>query len=162
MATSTPPAATTTVTGADADTLAVAVGAALFARDVAAQTLGMTLEAVAPGGARLAMRVRDDMLNGHGMCHGGLIFTLADTAFAYACNSRNDSTVAAAAEIQFLSPGRAGETLVAVARERTLSGRVGVYDVDVTDRASGRIVAVFRGRSQRIAGTVLAGGEAAP
>jgi acyl-CoA thioesterase len=157
MATSAPPAEI----GAEADALAEAVGVALFARDIAAQSLGMTLEAVAPGVARLAMRVRDDMLNGHGMCHGGLIFTLADTAFAYACNSRNDSAVAAAAEIQFLSPGRAGEILVAVARERTLSGRVGVYDVDVTDRASGRIVAVFRGRSQRIAGTVLAGGEAA-
>ncbi|HUA53151.1 MAG TPA: hydroxyphenylacetyl-CoA thioesterase PaaI [Candidatus Sulfotelmatobacter sp.] len=145
----------------EADALAEAVAAALFARDTAAQSLGMALEAIAPGFARLVMAVRDDMLNGHGMCHGGLIFTLADTAFAYACNSRNDSTVAAAAEIQFLSPGRAGETLVAVAHERAVSGRVGIYDVDVTDRASGRIVAVFRGRSQRIAGTVLADGGGA-
>ena len=139
----------------DADALAEAVGAALFARDIAARSLDILLEAVSQGAARLTMAVRDDMLNGHGMCHGGLIFTLADTAFAYACNSRNDSSVAAAAEIQFLSPGRAGETLVAVARERALSGRTGIYDVDVTDRASGRIVAVFRGRSQRIGGSVM-------
>jgi acyl-CoA thioesterase len=146
----------------ETDGLAEAVADALFARDAAAQSLGMTIEAVAPGFARLAMTVRGDMLNGHGMCHGGLIFTLADTAFAYACNSRNDSTVAAAAEIHFLSPGRGGEILIAVARERALTGRTGIYDVDVTDRASGRIVAVFRGRSQRIAGTVLPGGEGKP
>lgn len=140
----------------DPDALAAAVATALYARDTAAQALGITIEEVATGAARLVMTVRDDMLNGHGMCHGGLIFTLADTAFAYACNSRNRSTVAAAAEIQFLSPGRAGEVLVAVARERAASGRTGIYDVDVTDRVTGRIVAVFRGRSQQITGEVVA------
>ncbi|MBI3515796.1 MAG: hydroxyphenylacetyl-CoA thioesterase PaaI [Proteobacteria bacterium] len=139
----------------EADALAAAVGTAMLAHDQAARALGMTLEAILPGAARVAMAVRDDMLNGHGLCHGGLIFTLADTAFAYACNSRNRSTLAAAAEIQFLSPGRAGETLVAVARERIVSGRTGIYDVDVTERASGRLIALFRGRSQQIAGTVV-------
>ncbi len=138
-----------------ADALAAAVGTAMLARDQAARALGMTLEAILPGAARVAMVVRDDMLNGHALCHGGLIFTLADTAFAYACNSHNHSTVAAAAEIQFLSPGRAGETLVAVARERIVSGRTGIYDVDVTERASGRLIALFRGRSQQITGTVV-------
>ncbi len=143
------------------EALAAQVGAALYARDAAAQALGITLEAVLPGATRLAMRVRADMVNGHGLCHGGLIFTLADTAFAYACNSRNLATVAAAAEIHFLSPGRAGEVLVAVARERAASGRTGIYDVDVTDRASGRVIAVFRGRSRQINGDVLSNGAAA-
>jgi acyl-CoA thioesterase len=140
----------------DADALADQVGAALFARDRAARALGIMLEDIGPGFARLAMTVRDDMVNGHGLCHGGLIFTLADTAFAYACNSRNRSNVAAAAEIQFVVPGRAGEALVAVARERALNGRSGVYDVDVSERASGRVIALFRGRSQQISGEVVA------
>ena len=140
---------------ADAAALAAQVGAALVARDHAARALGMTLEAIAPGFARLAMTVRDDMLNGHGLCHGGLIFTLADTAFAYACNSHNRSALAAAAEIQFLAPGRGGETLVAAARERALNGRTGIYDVDVTERASGRLLALFRGRAHRMAGEVV-------
>jgi acyl-CoA thioesterase len=143
-----------------ADALAAQVGAALFARDAAARALGMALEAIAPGVARLAMPVRDDMLNGHGMCHGGLIFTLADTAFAYACNSRNRSTLAAAAEIQFVSPGRPGETLVAEARQRVLNGRTGIYDVEVTERASGRLIALFRGRSHQVTGEIVATGAA--
>lgn len=140
---------------AAADALAVAVGAALQARDATARTLGITLDEIAAGFARMSMTVRDDMLNGHALCHGGFIFTLADTAFAYACNSRNQSTLAAAAEIAFLSPGQPGEVLVAVARERAAAGRTGIYDVDVTERASGRQVALFRGRSHQIAGAVI-------
>jgi acyl-CoA thioesterase len=140
----------------DADALAVAVGAALGGRDTAARTFGITLDEIAAGFARMSMPVRDDMLNGHAVCHGGIIFTLADTAFAYACNSRNRATLAAAAEIAFLSPGRLGEVLVAVARERAAAGRTGIYDVDVTERASGRQVALFRGRSQQIPGEVIA------
>ena len=139
----------------DPQSLAARVGAAMFARDEAARALGIAIEEIGPGFARATMTVRDDMVNGHGMSHGGLTFTLADTAFAYACNSHNHSTVAAAAEIQFLSPGRVGETLVAVARERTRSGRTGIYDVDVTERVSGRVVALFRGRSQQISGSVV-------
>jgi acyl-CoA thioesterase len=136
--------------------LAAQVGEALGARDAAARLLGITLDAIGPGTARLSMTVRDDMLNGHAVCHGGFIFTLADTAFAYACNSRNRSTLAAAAEIAFLSPGQPGEVLVAVARERATAGRTGIYDVDVTERTSGRQVALFRGRSQQISGAVIA------
>ncbi|MEJ0069133.1 MAG: hydroxyphenylacetyl-CoA thioesterase PaaI [Pseudomonadota bacterium] len=139
----------------DAETLAAQVGTTMFARDHAAHLLGISLDAIAPGSARMTMAVRDDMLNGHALCHGGFIFTLADTAFAYACNSRNRSTVAAAAEIQFLSPGRAGEILVAQACERAATGRTGIYDIDVTERASGRLVALFRGRSQQITGEIV-------
>lgn len=137
------------------DTDPRAVGAALAARDAAARLLGITLEEIAEGFATMSMTVRDDMLNGHALCHGGFIFTLADTAFAHACNSRNRATVAAAAEIAFLSPGRPGEVLVAVARERAAAGRTGIYDVDVTERTSGRQVALFRGRSQQIQGEVI-------
>jgi acyl-CoA thioesterase len=146
----------------DADALARTVGAALFARDHAAQRLGIALEIIAPGVACMSLTVRDDMLNGHGLCHGGVIFTLADTAFAYACNSRNRNTLAAAAEIQFLAPGRAGEQLAATARERAAAGRTGIYDVDVVERASGRVIAVFRGRAQQVAGEVVPGAGGAP
>ena len=142
--------------------LAAEVGAALYARDNAAQALGIALESIGPGVACLSLTVRDDMLNGHGLCHGGVIFTLADTAFAYACNSRNRNTLAAAAEIQFLAPGPAGAMLVATARERASSGRTGIYDVDVTERATGRVIALFRGRAQQIAGAVIADGGSAP
>lgn len=142
--------------------VAVRVGAALYARDNAAQALGITLESIGPGVACMTLTVRDDMLNGHGLCHGGVIFTLADTAFAYACNSRNRNTLAAAAEIQFLAPGPAGAVLVATARERASSGRTGIYDVDVVERATGRVIALFRGRAQQIAGEVIADAERAP
>jgi acyl-CoA thioesterase len=132
------------------------VGAHMFAADRASQGLGMRIVALGAGSARLEMTVRDDMLNGHAVCHGGFIFTLADTAFAYACNSRNRATLAAAAEIAFLSPGHPGDVLVAIARERAAAGRTGIYDVDVTERTSGRQVALFRGRSQQIHGEVIA------
>jgi len=127
---------------------------ALFARDTAAQTLGIRILGVGPGTARLAMLVRDDMVNGHHVCHGGLVFTLADTAFAYSCNSYNESTVAAAASIDFLAPARAGDELTAVAAELWRSGRSGLYEITVTNQRSERI-ALFRGRSQRIAGEVV-------
>lgn len=134
--------------------LAEASAAAMWARDAAPQALGMALCAVSPGHATVAMSVRADMCNGHQTCHGGLIFTLADTAFAYACNSRNKTTVAAAASIDFLSPAHVGERLVAEASEQSLSGRTGVYDVSVrTD--SGRLVALFRGKSHRLNGDVI-------
>ena len=146
----------------DEHQLAALVAEALGARDAAARLLGITLDEIGPGTARMSMPVRDDMLNGHSVCHGGFIFTLADTAFAYACNSRNRSTLAAAAEIAFLSPGRPGEVLIAVARERAAAGRTGIYDVDVTERDSGRQVALFRGRSQQVQGEVMAPKGAAP
>lgn len=126
--------------------LAAAVGEAMFARDRASQALGMTLEEIRPGYARMRMRVRSDMLNGHDLCHGGLLFAFADSAFAFACNSYGAVTVAAGASIEFLASARAGDELVAVAEERASEGRSGIYDVDVR-RADGPLLATFRGRS---------------
>jgi acyl-CoA thioesterase len=114
----------------------------------------MTLDAIRPGYARMGMRVREDMLNGHGTCHGGYIFMLADSAFAFACNSHNFNTVGAGCTIDYLAPARAGDMLVAEAVERALSGKTGVYDVVVTDQ-DGRKVALFRGKSHRVAGHVV-------
>ena len=122
------------------------VGRAMWSRDRASRELGMALEEVRPGYARVRMRVRADMLNGHGTCHGGLLFALADSAFAFACNSHGLVTVAAGCTIEFLSPAGEGDELVAVAEERSRQGRHGVYDVDVR-RADGVVVATFRGRS---------------
>lgn len=138
----------------DAQALAQAVGAAMFARDQASQSLGMTLDAIAPGYARMSMPVRADMLNGHQTCHGGFIFALADSAFAFACNSHNQTTVGAGCTIDYLSPGRAGDVLSATAVEQNLSGKSGVYDVKVSNQ-DGRTVALFRGKSHRISGEVL-------
>jgi acyl-CoA thioesterase len=135
--------------------LAAAVGRAMLAQDNASRALGMVLEEVGPGQARMRMMVRDDMINSHDLCHGGLIFALADSSLAFACNARNRITVVAAAEIQFISPARMGETLLAVARERASAGRSGIYDVEVTDAATGRLVALLRGRAQRIDGTIV-------
>jgi acyl-CoA thioesterase len=114
----------------------------------------MTLDAIRPGYARMRMQVREDMLNGHGTCHGGYIFMLADSAFAFACNSHNFNTVGAGCTIDYLAPGRAGDVLVAEAVEQALAGKTGVYDVVVTDQ-DGRKVALFRGKSHRVAGHVV-------
>src|SRR6201982_28859 len=120
--------------------------AALFERDGASQALGMRLAAVRPGWARVVMRVRADMVNGHGVCHGGMVFALADSAFAFACNSYNDSTVAAAAAIDFLIAAREGDELTAEARELWRTGRNGIYEINVANQRGER-VALFRGRS---------------
>lgn len=140
----------------DAQALAQAVGEVMWSRDRATNALGMELVRINPGEAWIAMLVRDDMVNGHHICHGGLIFTLADSAFAYACNSYNLNTVASACHIDFLAPAKIGETLEAHAVERSRSGRTGVYDVTVSTR-SGTTVALFRGKSTRISGEVIAG-----
>lgn len=139
---------------ADATRVADAVGAGMYARDRAAQALGIALETIGPGRAVCRMTVRDDMVQGHGTCHGGIVFTLADTAFAYACNAYNRVTVALNAEIAFLAPTRAGDVLTATARERSRSGRTGIYDVEVTDH-SGALVALFRGTSYETRGEVV-------
>ena len=131
---------------------------AMWSRDQAAQALGMEIRQVLAGSATLRMRVRKDMVNGHQICHGGLIFTLADTAFAYACNSYNQNTVASACHIDFLAPGREGDVLEAVAIERSSVGRTGVYDVEVRV-VDGHAVALFRGKSHRIKGEVIASFE---
>ena len=126
--------------------------AAMWSTDVAAHALEMVLVRVAPGQAVMTMKVRPDHLNGHGICHGGYIFTLADTAFAYACNSHNKLVVAQENTITFLSPGKKDEVLTAMAEEAHLAGRSGVYDVVVTG-GDGRKVALFRGLSRQISGT---------
>ena len=139
---------------AEARDLAERVAAAMYARDTASKALGMTIVGVNAGQAELTMRVRADMLNGHAICHGGLIFTLADSAFAFACNSYNFNTVASGCGIDFLAPAREGDVLTARAHERALAGRTGVYDVEVANQR-GEIVALFRGKSYRIKGHLI-------
>ena len=121
----------------------------LYAGDLAAQALGIEILEVHPGRVRLAMTVRQDMLNGHRSCHGGIIFALADTAFAFACNSHGQAMVAAGASIEFLAPAGGGERLIATASETSRSERHGIYDVAVT-RVSGESLAYFRGRCARL------------
>ena len=139
-----------------AQALAEEVGRAMWSRDHATQALGMELTSIGPGRATITMKVRTDMVNGHHICHGGLIFTLADSAFAYACNSYNLNTVASACHIDFLAPAREGDVLEATAIERSASGRTGVYDIAVQVQG-GAQVALFRGKSYRIKGEVIAG-----
>jgi len=114
----------------------------------------MTLERVEPGFARLRMPVREDMLNGHETCHGGFIFTLADSAFAFACNSHNRVTVALGAQITFVEPARLGDVLIATASEQSRTRRTGVYDVEVTDE-EGRRIALFRGNAYETRGNIV-------
>jgi acyl-CoA thioesterase len=142
----------------EAQALADATAKAMWARDQAAQALGIKIVRVQPGASLLTMTVRSDMVNGHHICHGGMIFSLADTAFAYACNSYNKNTVASACHIDFLAPGKEGETLEAEAIEQSQSGRTGVYDVTVRG-SNGKTIALFRGKSYRISGEVIAGLE---
>ena len=134
--------------------LAEASAKALWDGDSTSQRLGMVLDCVAPGEATLTMTVTDAMSNGHGTCHGGYIFTLADSAFAFACNGYNQRTVGQHASITYLSPGRIGDRLTAVAREVSRQGRSGVYDVRVTNQ-DGVHVAEFRGHSRTVKGTHL-------
>ncbi len=139
----------------DLHALARLVGQTMFERDPASQGLGMTLDEIAPGYARMSMPVRSDMLNGHQSCHGGFIFALADSAFAFACNSHNHNTVGAGCSIDYVAPGRLGDVLTAEAREQILSGKTGVYDVTVRDQ-EGRTIALFRGKSHRVTGSLVA------
>ena len=138
----------------DANDLAAAAADSMYARDYASQALGMKIEAIGPGYARVTMKVRKDMVNGHDTCHGGLIFSLADSAFAFSCNSYNRVTVALAASIEFLAPARLGDHLTAEAQEQALGGKTGVYDV-VVSKQDGRRIALFRGKSYRLRGTVI-------
>ena len=127
---------------------------AMYDADTASQRLGVEISDVGPGRATAAMTITADMVNGHGICHGGYVFILADTAFAFACNTYDDRTVAAGADVTFLEPVRAGDALVAVAVERARRGRSGLYDVRVT-RADGTAVAEFRGRSRSLGRPML-------
>ncbi len=123
----------------------------MFARDRAAQSLAMRITHIAPGEATIEMAVRDDMLNGFDTCHGGFISTLGDTAFAYACNTRNEMTVASGLAVDFVAPGRPGDVLVAEAKELSQAGRTGVYDVTIRNR-QGQLIALFRGKSYSMKG----------
>lgn len=139
-----------------AQTLAQRVGAAMFEADRASrETMGMELLACEPGRALMRMTVRALHLNGHQICHGGFIFTLADSTFAFACNSRNHNTVAAGCSIEFLRPAHAGDVLTCEGVEQVQSGRHGVYDMRVTNQ-HGHAVALFRGKSAQIKGHVIA------
>jgi acyl-CoA thioesterase len=138
----------------DPQRLAQACAAAMWETDHASQHLGMRIVSVAPGEVRLEMTVRPTMANGHGMCHGGFVFSLADSAFAFACNSRNQRMVASQGAITFIAPAEVGDTLTAHAREVHLRGRGGIYDVSVSNQTGGR-VAEFRGHCRAIEGSVL-------
>ena len=140
--------------------LAAQVGASMFAVDRASKDfMQMELVSCEPGRAVMRMTVREAMLNGHQICHGGFIFTLADSTFAFACNSRNLPTVAAGASIEFLKPAQLGDVLTCEGVEQLLQGRHGVYDMKVSNQR-GETVAMFRGKSAQIKGTVLPAGEA--
>lgn len=132
---------------ADPETLARACADAMWNEDRASRSLGMAMERVAPGHARLAMSVTEHMVNGHGLCHGGYMFALADSAFAFACNTYNVRAVASHCAITFLRPAHFGDRLIAEATERSRAGRAGIYDVAVR-RADGTLIAEFRGHSR--------------
>jgi acyl-CoA thioesterase len=128
-----------------------AIVQSLFLADLASQSLGIEIIDVAPGRAQIAMTVRPDMVNGHGMCHGGIVFAFADSAFAFACNSYGVPMVAAGASIEFLAPTPCGERVIAMATEKSRSARHGIYDVTVCD-SNREVVAQFRGRCSRLRG----------
>ena len=136
-----------------AQQLAEAAAAAMHARDRASLALGMKLLAVGPGAARMQMAVREDMANVHNTCHGGFIFTLADSTFAYACNSHNRNAVAVTCMIEYLRPAYVGDLLTASGSEQGLEGRNGVYDIRVENQKR-ELVALFRGKSTQIKGEV--------
>ena len=138
----------------DADLLAARCADAMWAEDDASKAMGMQIVSVREGSAVLSMTVQENMVNGHGMCHGGMIFSLADSAFAFACNSQNFAAVAAGASIDFLAPASAGDVLTASASIVSQGKKTGLYDVAVRNQ-SNRLVAQFRGRSARIRGTVV-------
>ncbi|MDO9597394.1 MAG: hydroxyphenylacetyl-CoA thioesterase PaaI [Azoarcus sp.] len=137
--------------GFDPQALAEKVRDGMFERDQAARSLAMAFVDVGPGRSTITMKVREDMLNGFRICHGGFITTLADTAFAYACNSGNEQTVASGISVDFMAPGRPGDVLTAAAQEVFAAGRTGVYDITVTNQ-NGELIAVMRGKSYRLKG----------
>lgn len=143
-----------------AQEVAEACARTLWDRDLASRTLDMRIEEVRPGYARLSMPVRADMVNGHRNSHGGFIFTLADSAFAVACNSTNYITVAAAASIDFINPARLGDVLTATGEAQARQGHTGVYDIQVENQA-GQLIALFRGRSHQTKDQLIPGLEVA-
>ena len=140
-----------------AQQIAEAVRDAMWRNDRASKSLGMSVQAVGPGTATLRMTVREDMLNGLDICHGGFVTTLADSAFAFACNAHNEVTVAAGFDVNLLAAARLGDVLTAIARELNRAGRTGIYDVAVSNQR-GEAVAAFRGRSYSIKGKPVVDG----
>jgi len=138
------------------DALARACAEAMLSRDQASQALGIVLDEARVGYALCSLVVGPAMVNGHGAAHGGITFTLADTAFAFACNSRNEASVGMQASISYIAAAKLGERLIAECREQSVRGSSGVYDITVT-REDGALIALFRGVSHRIRGTVLEG-----
>ncbi|SEQ74071.1 acyl-CoA thioesterase [Amphritea atlantica] len=134
--------------------LAEACSAALHRDDQTAQAMGMTIDEIAPGYAKLSMVLRRDMLNGHAIGHGGMMFALCDTAFAHSCNTYNRSTVASGCNIEFIAPAFEGDTLTAIAKERSRSGRTGVYDITLYNQ-KGEELAFFRGKAYQIKGHLI-------
>ncbi len=137
------------------EALAQACADAMFTRDRASQALGIRLLEAGPGHARLSMPVRADMIQGHGTCHGGFLFALADSAFAFACNSHDKATVAQGCSIDYLAPALRDDVLCASAVELSRKGRTGLYDVRIENQR-GELIALFRGKSYQVRGTVLA------
>jgi acyl-CoA thioesterase len=142
--------------GRHAQELAQRAANHLLERDEMSRGLGIRIVEIAPGRARVSMLVRADMVNGHGSCHGGVLFSFADSAFAFACNTYNRITVAAGATIDFLAPARQGDELIAVANEVWRSRRSGIYDVSIVNQRQERI-ALFRGRSHELDGKLVEG-----
>lgn len=142
------------MTNREALSLAEACASTLYERDAASQAMGMRLLSVAPGAARIGMSVRADMLQGVGTCHGGHLFALADSAFAFACNTYNEVTVAIGCSIDYVAPAHLGDTLTAQATEQSRSGRTGNYDVRIENQ-NGQLIALFHGKSYKVRGTLL-------
>ncbi len=142
----------------DADALARRCADVLWDDDAASRGLGMTMDHIAPGEARLSMPVRPEMVNGHGLCHGGFIFALADSTMAFAASSHGERAVAHHNAITYVRPGRLGEILTAVAEERSRSARSGIYDVRVTGSSDGSVVAEFRGHTRLSGGRFFSDG----
>lgn len=142
---------------AEAQITAEKVAAWMYENDPATRAFGMVIDTVRPGFARLRMTVKPEMLNGHETCHGGMIFTLADSAFAFACNAANALTVAQSCDIDFVNPAREGDELIATCEERFHRGRSGIYDTEVT-LPDGTVVAHFRGRSRTVGGALVGDG----
>lgn len=140
--------------GLDPQALAERACEGMYKNDQASHSLGIVLEGVGPGYARLSMMVREDMLNGFRICHGGFITAVADSAFAYSCNSYNEQTVASGISLDFMAPGRPGDKLTAEAREVFVAGRTGVYDITVVND-KGELIAVMRGKSYRLKGRAV-------
>jgi acyl-CoA thioesterase len=143
---------------ADAQRIAERVRDHMWSTDRASQGLGMRVAAIGPGSCTMTMAVREDMLNGYGTCQGGLMATLADSCFAFACNACNEITVAAGFDVQIIAPGRLGDVFTAVATEVSRTGRLGVYDVDVRNQRDERVLA-FRGRSYTLKGKPVLASE---